>query len=256
MSLPYPTILPSYNQIGFDSLHYLIGFVEGTSDKAVAWMAGGRLLPGKDETAIDPATMTLLPLVLTYDGGLLTLANNSGLTVNVLNVDLPLDTFRVASRLAADGSAPSGASLSGSTVCGKIPTYGAFLQKLGFCNPQTDVLTVLGASDFRPHLGGTQSAPQGLGTVSFAATATDVTATLDGATMKLADHVASVLLVDAATGDPVTLSYGIITKRTAGATGQLTSVSVPLGDATVPKDLRAYLMIDTYPAAMANVTIP
>ena len=34
LAAPLPTILPSYNQIGFDSLHYLIGLVEGDAPGA------------------------------------------------------------------------------------------------------------------------------------------------------------------------------------------------------------------------------
>jgi outer membrane protein assembly factor BamB len=256
ISLPYPTILPSYNQIGFDSLHYLIGLVEGSGTKGIAWMAGAVLPEGKTDAVIDPTTQTLLPLVLSYDGGLLTLSNDSGLEVDVTNVLIPLDTFRVSAHLAADGTAPAGAHLNGSTVCGKIPTYGAFLEKLGFCNPETDVLTVLGGSNLAPYGVGVATAPAGVGSVAFSATATGVTATLTGSSLKLADHVAAVLLLDAATGDPVTLSYGPVTQRTATPDGVLATVTVPFGGASVPKQLRAYLMIDTYPAARGDVTLP
>jgi outer membrane protein assembly factor BamB len=256
ISLPYPTILPSYNQIGFDSLHYLVGLVEGGGGKGVAWMAGAVLPEGKTDAVIDPTTQTLLPLSLTYAGGLLTLANDSGLEVDVTNVLIPLDTFRVSAHLQADGTSPAGAYLSGSTVCAQIPTYGQFLEQLGFCNPETDVLTVFGGANFEPYAGGIATAPAGLGAVAFSATASSVTATLTGSSLKLADHVASVLLIDAATGDPVNLSYGPVTQRTATPGGALATVSVPLGTASVPKQLRTYLLIDTYPAARGSVTLP
>ena len=256
LSLPLPTILPSYNQIGFDSLRYLIGFVEGTGAKATAWMAGGKLLPGATDAVIDPATQTLLPLVVDYQSGLVTLANTSGLTVAVQNVNIPLSTFRISAHLAADGTSAAGAHLSGSTVCGQIPTYGAFLEQLGFCNPQTDTLTVFGGANFAPYGSGTAVAPAGVGTVAFSATASAVTATLTGSSLMLADHVAAVLLIDAATGDPVTLSYGPATTRTATPDGAIATVSVPINGQTVPKQLRVYLMIDTYPAARGDVTLP
>jgi outer membrane protein assembly factor BamB len=255
ISLPYPTILPSYNQIGFDSLHYLIGLVEGTSSKAIAWMAGAKLVVGQGSAVIDPATQTLLPLVVSYGGGLVTLANTSGLTVNVQNVNIPLSTFRISAHLAADGTAAEGAHISGSTVCGQIPTYGVFLQQLGFCNPQTDVLSVLGGANLAPYGSGPGTPPSGVGMVTFSATAAAVTATLTGATLSASDHVASVLLVDATTGDPVTLSYGPSTTH-APASGPLATVSVPIAGLTIPKQLRCYLMIDTYPAARGMVTLP
>ena len=35
----YPTVMPSYNQIGFDSPHYVVGMVEGSGDKRIGWVA-------------------------------------------------------------------------------------------------------------------------------------------------------------------------------------------------------------------------
>ena len=218
-------------------------------------MAGGKVLEGQTDAVIDPATQTLLPLVVTYQGGLFTLANTAGLTVNVQNVNIPLSTFRVSTLLAADGTAAEGCYLSGSTVCSQIPTYGSFLQQLGFCNPQTDVLTVLGGANFAPYGSGTATAPSGVGTVTFSADTNNVTATLTGATINVQDHVAAVFLVDPSTGDPITLSYGPNTTRTP-ASGPLQTVSVPITGLTLPSPLRAYLMIDTYPAAKGMVTLP
>jgi len=43
---PNPTMLPSWNQIGFDSLHYLGGIVEGTPGKMLVWMIPGKLQSG------------------------------------------------------------------------------------------------------------------------------------------------------------------------------------------------------------------
>ena len=257
ISLPLPTILPSYNQIGFDSLVYLVGLVEGNGTSGVAWMAGAKYLTGQTAPVIDPATQTLLPLTLQYGGGLLTLANDGGLDIDVLNTLIPLRSFRVSARVDASGNAAAGAGLTGDTVCASVPTYGIFLEKLGFCNPQTDLLTVFGGANLGPFGAGTSSLPAGVGTVTFAATATSVTATLAGGTLVAANHVTSVLLIDATTGLPVPgISYGPLTTRTVAA-GVLTSVTVPLPSSPPPPtSLRAYLMVDTYPAAQGTVTIP
>jgi hypothetical protein len=64
-----------------------------------------------------------------------------------------------------------------------------------------------------------------------------------------------VLLVDAATGLPVTLDYGLSTTRTAAADGTAQTVTIPFGTATVPHSLRAYLMVDAYPAATGTLTL-
>src|SRR5262249_62209377 len=56
LAAPLPTILPSYNQIGFDSLHFLIGLVESTADgQAIAWVGGARLPEDQNRTILHPA---------------------------------------------------------------------------------------------------------------------------------------------------------------------------------------------------------
>jgi hypothetical protein len=241
LALPLPTLLPSYNQIGFDSLHYLIGMVE----PHVAWMAGARL-DDQNHTVIDPATRALFPLSVDYSGGYLTAQNQDGVSVEVMNAVIPFRTFRLSSAL--DGKV----RVIGSALCAGIPLYGVFLQKLGLCNPQTDVLIVSGAANLHPY---TPAAISGAGTVSFAAASDAVTATLDGATLDGTAHVASILLVDAATGLPVTLDYGLSTDRVV-TNGVLASVKINFGGKPVPKAVRAYLMIDTSAAAMASLTVP
>jgi outer membrane protein assembly factor BamB len=255
LSLPLPTMLPSYNQIGFDSLHYLVGLVEGDGTTGVAWMIGAQLASDENQTIIDPATKAIFPLALDFHGGDLTLASNDGLRVEVMNVTIPFRSFRIAAPLDGSGDS-SGARISGSTICAQVPMYGLFLQQLGLCNPQTDVLTVFGASNLHPWNGGKLLPPTGVGQVAFTGSlASGVTATLTGSSLKLADHVYGVAIVDATTGAPVTLDYGLSTVRKADGGGILQSVTIPFGSATVPQGVRAYLMLDTYPAASATLTL-
>jgi outer membrane protein assembly factor BamB len=256
LALPLPTILPSYNQIGFDSLHYLVGLVEGSNGHAVAWMAGARLASGENRTEIDPATRALFPLDVSYAGGFITLANQDGVSVEVMNAVIPFRTFRMAAALGADGSAAGPLRMTGSTICGYIAVYGLFLQKLGLCNAKTDVLSVSGAAQLTKFTGATPPDPTAVGTVAFASAGGAVTATITGGSLKTADHVAGILLVDAATGKPVTLDYGLTTQRSSDASGLLTSVSIPIAGKTVPPMVRAYLMVDVFPAANATLSVP
>jgi hypothetical protein len=259
LALPLPSILPSYNQIGFDSLHYLIGIVEAQTTPAgavhgTAWMIGAKLAEGSNTTVIDPTSQSLLPLVLDWNAGLLTLSNTAGLKVEVTNAVIPLSTFRIGAALGDDGSAPKGTVLSGNTKCAGIPTYGPFLQLLGLCNPTTDLLSVYGGSNFAPFGSGSMTAT-GVGTVTFTATADAVTATLTGTTLKATEHLVGVLLIDATTGVPVSLDYGLTTVRKTAADGTLQSVSVPITGKSVPSSLRAYLMVDATAGAMQAVTL-
>ena len=248
LSVPLPTVMPSYNQIGFDQLHYLVGTVE----PAVAWMIGGTL-DANGNTIPDPTSEALFPLAMTVDGSLVTFTNQDGLTVEVMSLDMPFDSFRMSVHLGSGGDAMVPAVLDGSTTCANVPMYGAFLETLGLCNPQTDLLTFFGAANFTHHDPG--PAPSGVGTVTFAATPSAVTATLAGSQLVMSQHVESVLLVDGTTGLPITLSYGLGTTRTANGDGTLATVSVPLGSVTLPATVRAYLMIDTQVAAMQGISM-
>jgi hypothetical protein len=256
LSVPLPTVMPSYNQIGFDSLTYLIGLAEldASSNHAVAWMVGAQV-DAQGNASADPTSNSVFPLDVTIDGATLTMSAPGGITVDVMQLTLPFDSFRMDLMLDAQGqNATESASLVGSTTCANVPTYGVFLEELGLCNPQTNQIAIVAASNVT--YAGSQSVPAGVGTVALAATSSSVTATLTGSTLQASAHVLSVLLVDATTGSPVALPYALGTVVTPAADGTLASVSVPFNGATVPASARAYLMVDTGPVANATLTIP
>jgi outer membrane protein assembly factor BamB len=256
IAAPLPTILPSYNQIGFDSLHYLIGLVEGGAPgHAIAWVVGGKLAEGSNTTVVDPATKVLFPLQVTNDGGALTFVG-TGFAIEFNLIRLPFEFFRIATRVDAQGNALASPALNVSAVCSGITFYGQFLQQLGFCNPQTDVLTVFGGAEMQRHGSGVQTPPTGVGTVDFAASATGVTATLTGTALRADTQSVALLLLDAATGTPIPLDYGFTTARTIGPTGLVETVTVPFGTVTPPASVRAYLMVDAYPAAVQTLPVP
>jgi hypothetical protein len=251
--------MPSYNQIGFDSLHYLVGMV----DAHLGWVVGGRL-DANDATVIDPETKVLFPVDVSYRDGLLDLVNESGFTVNAMNFDMPFDLFRVSAHLGADGAPVAQPGVHVKTKCQNIPFYGPFLAELGFCNPTTDVLDVFGATNIRPHGSGVATAPAGVGGVTFTqaggwlgglATNPSVTATIAGSSLRASEHAFGLLLADADSGRPLSLKYGLpaTTTRTTTAAGDIASVTVNFPESMRPARLRAYLMVDTYPAAVQTL---
>ncbi|HEY8038864.1 MAG TPA: PQQ-binding-like beta-propeller repeat protein, partial [Polyangiaceae bacterium] len=253
LSIPLPTVMPSYNQIGFDSLHYLLGTVESHGTRGVAWMVGAKLpVTGGGASSVDPSTQAIFPMAFDLSGDQATLNAASGLQVQIMSFTLPFQSFRLGLGFLPGGEASGTAQLSGSAVCGGIPFYGPFLQQLGLCNAQTDVIRVLGAANVvrRTDLGPTPAA----GTVSFASTGDAIVASVAGSSIQSAEHLAGLLVLDAATGLPVTLDYGLGTRRTAGADGTLASVSVPTKGVTLPASMRVVLMVDT--TAAAHGTLP
>jgi outer membrane protein assembly factor BamB len=250
LSVPLPTIMPSYNQIGFDSLHYLFGVVELTGNQGVAWMIGGMLPDGQSTSVPDPSTKAIFPLAIAVASDAVTMNATSGVRIQVSNFALPFASFRVATTFTTGGDT-TGAELAGSAKCGDIDFYGPYLQQLGLCNPQTDVIRFLAASNTRRRAD--LVAPTGIGTVAYAMNATSITATLTGSSVKLADHVVSLLAIDAATGAPVPLDYAFSTSATTNADGTLATVSVATKGATIPSSMRVHLMIDTFSADQGTI---
>lgn len=256
LAAPLPTILPSYNQIGFDSLHFLVGTVEQGDGFVVGWVFGG-LLDEAGNTVPDPATRTVFPVEITWDGGLIGFTNMDGLALEAMNARLSFDTFFVRSRIAGDGSGDSDADVLATITCAEFPFYGQFLQQLGFCNPQTDQFVARGAILARTHEGGTHMMPEGVGTVGFEAAADAITATIEGSTLVAADYSVGILLVDSSDGRPVSLDYGPATEKTAAEDGTLTGVTLEILDrAQVPDTVRAYVVVNAYPVGMTELEIP
>ncbi|HEX3343215.1 MAG TPA: PQQ-binding-like beta-propeller repeat protein, partial [Polyangiaceae bacterium] len=251
LSIPLPTVMPSYNQIGFDSLHYLLGTVEAQGTQGIAWMIGAKLPAGGGPSVVDPSTQAVFPMAFDLAGDLATMNAASGLQVQIMSFTLPFQSFRLSLGFEPGGEAAPTAQLTGSAVCAGIPFYGPFLEQLGLCNPQTDVVRVLGAANVarRTDL----AAPPAAGTAAFASTPDGITATVTGSAVKTAEHLAGILVVDAATGLPVTLDYGPGTTRTSNADGTLASVTVPTKGVTLPAAMQVTLMVDTTPAAAATL---
>ncbi len=256
LAAPLPTILPSYNQIGFDSIHYLIGVVEGDGTRAIAWAVGGRLAGTDGRSEVDPASRVRFPLEMRYDAGLLTMTNEAGFTIEFNGFPLPFEFFRVATRVNARGEALYSPALNSKATCGRIDFYGEFLQALGYCNPTTDLLNVLGGAELWPHGNGVQTPPDGIGRVSFAASYDHVTATFSGSQLRGDEHNIGLLLVDPAGGGPLPLSYAGGTTHTATPDGTIASTTLAFAPGAVHGDARVYAMVDTYPAAVATVRFP
>ncbi len=255
IAAPLPTILPSYNQIGFDSIHYLLGLVEGSADRAVVWGVGAAPSGPAGETRIDPTSRVRFPLVMQWREGLITLSNDQRFAIEFNGFQLPFESFRVATRTDPRGNALESPGISARAICGDIPFYGAFLQGLGLCNPETDVLLAFGGAELRAHESGVAMAPAGLGTVSLTVAGASVTATFVGSTLRADEHNFGILLIDATTGTPVNVDY--VAGTTTTSTGEvIATVSLALGETPPRGVVRTYAMVDAFPAARATLTLP
>lgn len=267
LAAPQPTMLPSWNQIGFDSLHYLSGSVQalprnvGGHERLLLWTVGGRLDGG--QARVDPSLEARFPLVLDWDGGLLTIHNYDGFKTNFVGSwDMPFAYWRLAARAEPATGAPRGrVALNALALCDQIKFYGAGLKLLGLSDFRTGEMSVAGAMNLGQADPGRAGVFQGRAEAAFSATAGEARAVLArpgvGGLSKGA-HVYSLLLTDEATGEALPLYY---TKRTAvdfDGEGRLLGVGVgwDRGEAKAGTRVKAWLMVDTWPAASGSLVLP
>jgi len=254
LAAPLPSILTSYNQIGFDSYHFLIGIVGKSITGTIGWVAGAMLSEGTNQTVIDPNTKVLYPVDINYNNGLVTMKNKNGMTFEIYNVQIRFDTFEIATNVDSNGNPYDIPQVLVTTNCNNIKFYGQFLKELGFCNPQTGLLTVFGAALLRPYNGGSQSAPAGIGSVSFTTTSGKVTANITGSQLPLSMHSFGILLIDPITRSPISLNYGTQTNRSADVPGNISKVELIFDPGAIPSGQGiAFLMVDTYPAVQSSI---
>jgi outer membrane protein assembly factor BamB len=254
LAAPYPTILPSYNQIGFDSLDWVIGLVEGGPTDAVGWATEAHLVAGTARAAIDPSSQAFFPVAIHRQGAQVILENHGGLSLTVMNAPIAFSDFRLSAHLDANGDAIGAANIVVGTRCAMVP-YGDFLRDLGFCNPDTDRLIVFGGGQLsgRDDRSGPGLEPGAV--ARFSRDAMGVHCRVNGTAIRPSEHAVALLAVDAATGLPAAgVAWSGATQVTTSTAGDGTALgSVSLQTQVLPAQIRAYLMIDAYPAARADL---
>ncbi len=252
-----PSILPSYNQIGYDSLHYILGTVEANENTAIVWGIGGKLLGETDETVIDPSLEVRFPMLLHYDHGLVTFYNYDGVLLDMNGSwDMPIEFFRIAGKVDPQSGRSLGYTAMNAVVaCDEIEFYGTFLKLLGMSEFDTGRMFIFGGTDYNLFRDGITSGPGLKGDVTFMAEEDLVQAKISGESLKQADHVHSILLVSEETGRPVPVKYIDATKVNADSDGYVRTVRISLEGVDFQGKARAYYMVDTYPAAKSIVTI-
>jgi outer membrane protein assembly factor BamB len=253
LAAPLPTLLPSYNQIGFDSLVYQMGLVEYADGRGVVWVVEA-LYDDAGVPRIIPESRGVFAFALDYDAdvGTLTLENRDGVTLTVLNASLGFDVFRVSTVIDGAFSPLTDAAVQASVVCGSIPLYGTFLRRLGLCNPDSDLISASGAVIVEPWSGGADAPDWGDLGATITRESDGLLATIPTGKLRASERTVYLLAVDEETGRPTALEYASDTAWTVDGDGWLTAVSMPLPVEVVATPRRVYLMVGTYPAATAR----
>lgn len=257
LAAPNPTMLPSWNQIGFDSIRYLGGVVEASGDRAVVWFAGGRHDAATDRAVLDPASATRFPLVLTWDDGLLTLREPGPFELDFNGSwAMPYRRWRLATRAEAGGRIEPSPALHAVADCDRIPNYGPFLKLLGLSGWDSGLMTVYGAAQLSLREAVEAPSPDEVGSVAIEVGATEAVARFAGGRVRAGERALGLLVVDAATGAPVPLAYAQDTSIESDADGAVTAVRLRYDEGSLPESVRVYAMVDLAPAATAVVRAP
>ncbi len=246
LSVPTPSMLPSYNQIGFDSLHYVGGAVmTNSTGQTVVWVIEGRL-DENGETRIDPNAITRYPLLLDYDNGLVTLSNYDGFKIKFIGSwDMPFASYRISSAIDDAGKFEDNATVVAVANCDQIKFYGIGLKLVGMSEFKTGQMFVRGGTNISQWENTTE--PAGVGTVSITIDENKVTASFDGTSLKADEHVYSLMLTDE-NGNPLPLYYTNNTKIETNSDGTINSITYTFDkeeDASAVKT--TYVLVDTYP---------
>jgi outer membrane protein assembly factor BamB len=260
LAVPLPPILPSVNQIGFDSYDMIAGTISRTpsnrsrSGKVLLWVIGARR-DGRGVAHPDPAGNFQFPLLGPYRGNSVELHAND-LSLQFSFGAVPTRSFDLRGRLGPRLRTRPGSGLYSEAVCSEVPNYSVQLHAAGVCNGQ-DVLAVSGTMLTDRYRGPADRRPPGLRLASLhlrrpTASADGIAvarlALAPGARYPSRRHVGSILLTDALTGEVVPLDYRADTAAEASRRGDLRTVHLTIPAGTeLPSRIRAYAIADVFP---------
>ena len=247
LSVPTPSILPSYNQIGFDSLHYIAGVVDtNTEGREVLWVIEGRL-DENNQAAIDPEAITRFPLILNYADGLVTLANYDGFKIKFIGSwDMPFAAYRISAALDEQGQFKDSATLVATANCDEIEFYGIGLKLMGMSEFKSGQMFARAGSGIK--YWENAAAPENAGDIAIDLNEEGVIVQITGGSLRVNEHVFSIMLSDR-DNNPLPLYYTKNTRVTSE--GDTLTVSLTFDkDETIPADAKVYVLVDTYPIAI------
>lgn len=258
LSLPLPTLLPSVNQIGFDSYDWIVGSLERTretrhSGELLLWVVGSRE-DNRGRRVADPGSEFAFPLTGRYDGDSIVL-DQHGFELLFTFGPVPLEELAFRGSFGDDLEIDPGASVYGEVNCQEVPNLGGALIVAGLCNEE-DKLIASGSYLTSGYSGPANRARKGVRLRSIEMTRP--TAGADGsvsvrfglaagAAFGAKRHTADVLLTDADTGSPLPLDYNALTE-TRTRDGRIAGLELRLPAGTVlPDRVEAWAIGDVFP---------
>jgi outer membrane protein assembly factor BamB len=265
LAIPLPPLLPSVNQIGFDSYDMIAGTIAKTkpihgTGRLLLWVIGAR----RDRHGVlrpDPAGNFQFPLSGRYRHRSLDLSSQ-GLSLQFSFGSVPLRLFDVRGEIGSDLALRPGSGLYSETTCSDVPNYSAQLRVAGVCNAQ-DTLAASGTlltrrygdrpANRRPpgvRLSALELTRPGPGAPG---TAVATLALKRGTRYPASRHVGSIVLAGR-NGQVVPLDYRDETKVSTDSRGNLRTIQLTIPVGTIlPSVVRAYAILDVFPLAVREL---
>jgi outer membrane protein assembly factor BamB len=260
LAIPLPPLLPSVNQIGFDSYDMIAGTIARSRPNRsgeghlLLWVVGAR----RDRHGLlrpDPNGNFQFPLSGVYRRDALELGSQE-LSLQFSFGSVPLRLFDLRGQMSPDLAMRPGTGIYSETSCADVPNYSAQLRIAGVCNAQ-DTLAASGTlltGAYGSHAANRRPAGVQLASLqltrpgSSAAGAAVATLALGrGKRYPASKHVGSILLTGPG-GEVVPLDYRNATSPVTDARGDLRAIQLTIPAGTqLPSPVRAYAILDVFP---------
>jgi len=263
LAVPIPTMLPSLNQIGFDTMDWLIGPVligqpdAENSGEVILWAIGAKRSPDGALVA-DAETDFRLPLSGRYQDDAFILTNRH-FKMAITGIPIPFQLFQLRGRMGADGQVLPGATAFAETAVLSIPTFGIPMIIAGLANEIWKKLLAVATYITRPYPtgGAANQRPPGIHVqaIDFSSPsggkAGHCTATIrleDGHAYPVAEHQAAILLVDRQKSEAVELDYHNNLEQLGDELGNLCQIRLTLPKGKqLPEKTSAHVILDVFP---------
>lgn len=257
LAVPYPSMLTSLNQIGFDSLTWILTLVSKTEPDAngegrfVMWATGAEL-NAQGEWQPQKNTDFVFPLYGRYKHDAFIL-ENSGTPFDVSGIHMPMEVFQLRGQWDQNFRLREGGTLYAEVNALKDATYGPLLAAGGLLNSNLKLVaagTVLTEAYSDGNVGQRPADIQ-VSSISY----NQPTFWRNG-TLKVTfangyqadEHLTKVMLVNRTTGKPYFLDYRNLVAEEKGSDGRLLSITLTLPEDTViAKNTDAFVMTDAFP---------
>lgn len=263
LAVPYPSMLTSLNQIGFDSLTWILTLVSKTEPDAngegrfVMWATGAEL-NDKGEWQPQKGTDFVFPLSGRYKHDSFIL-ENTGTPFDVSGIHMPMDVFELRGQWDENLRLREGATLYAEINALKDRTYGPLLALGGLLNSS---LKLVAAGTVLTEAYNAGAVGQRPADIAVASVVYDQPTFWRSGSVKVnfsngyiaSQHLTKVMLVDRGSGKPVFLDYHSLVSEEVSAVGLLQSITLNLPKNTsIAKNTDAFVMTDAFPLYRADL---